>query len=109
MKKIVKHLAALAAACCLILICGVLMEGLSSTVPWWEQFYQLPKDSLNIAMYGSSHCYCSFDPEIFEEKLRGNAVQLGSSNMDLIPIEYYVRETLNTQKPELVMAAACGL
>lgn len=103
MKRILKYLLALTSTCFLILTCGILMEGLPTSLPWWEQFYQLPKHSLKIALYGSSHCYCSFDPEIFEEELGGNVIQLGNNSMDLVPIEYYIRETLIYQKPELII------
>jgi len=87
----------------LTVFCGIFMEGLPTAYGWWRQFYRMPEQSLKTAFLGSSHCYCTFDPEIFEEALGGNAVQLGSDSMDLVPMEYYIGELLETQMPDRIV------
>ena len=35
----------------------------------WNEFYELPKNSLDMVFLGSSHSYCTFDPENFDSVL----------------------------------------
>jgi hypothetical protein len=32
----------------------------------WDEFYSLPKNSIDMVYLGSSHSYCTFDPEIVD-------------------------------------------
>ena len=32
----------------------------------WAEFYELEKNSIDMVFLGSSHSYCTFDPDIFE-------------------------------------------
>lgn len=106
MKRGGKYIIAAMATFCLIISCGVFMEGVPSCTVWWEQFYRFPAHSLKLAAFGSSHCYCSIDPEIFEQEMDGSVVQLSSPALDMVPIEYYIQETFRWQRPEIVVIEA---
>ena len=44
----------------------------------FEDFYNLPKDSLNMVFIGSSHSYCTFDPENFDSYFNIYSYQMGT-------------------------------
>ena len=69
----------------------------------WNEFYTLPKNSLDIVFLGSSHSYCTFDPEIIDSKLGTSSFQLGMPLQHLDSTYYTMREVLNYQKPRLAV------
>lgn len=69
----------------------------------WNEFYELPKNSLDIVFLGSSHSYCTFDPEIFDEQLGTSSYQMGMPLQHLDTTYYTLLEVLNYQKPELAV------
>lgn len=69
----------------------------------WNEFYALPKDSLDIVFLGSSHSYCTFDPEIIDSKLGTSSYQLGMPLQHMDSTYYTMREVLNYQKPCLAV------
>ncbi len=69
----------------------------------FEDFYSLEENSLNIAFLGSSHSYCTFDPEIFDEQLQTNSHQFGMPLQHIDMSYYTLREILNYQKPDTVV------
>ena len=69
----------------------------------FEDFYKLPKNSLDIVFLGSSHSYCTFDPEIFDKKLNINSFQMGMPLQHPDSTYYTLKEVLNYQKPKLVV------
>ena len=48
----------------------------------WEEFYETPKASLDLVFIGSSHVYCTFDPELVDEALGTSSFNFGS------PLQY---------------------
>lgn len=69
----------------------------------FEDFYNLPKDSLDIVFLGSSHSYCTFNPEIFDEDLGTSSFQMGMPLQYPDSTYYTLKEVLNYQKPKLVV------
>lgn len=69
----------------------------------WDEFYSLPQDSLDIVFLGSSHSYCTFDPEIIDGKLGTSSYQLGMPLQHMDSTYYTMREVLNYQKPHLAI------
>ncbi len=69
----------------------------------WNDFYALPKNSLDMVFLGSSHSYCTFDPEIFDTALGTESFQLGMPLQHMDTTYYTLREVLNYQKPKCVV------
>ncbi len=69
----------------------------------WNEFYAQPKDSLDMVFIGSSHSYCTFDPEIVDKGLGTNSYQMGMPLQHMDSTYYTLREILNYQKPRTVV------
>lgn len=69
----------------------------------WKEFYGLEKNSVDTLFLGSSHSYCTFDPEIFDNALGTSSYQLGMPLQHMDSTYYTLLEALNYQKPELVV------
>ncbi len=69
----------------------------------YDGFYEQPKNSIDMVFIGSSHSYCTFDPENFDSVMGTNSWQMGT------PLEHYdtslyvLKEVLKTQSPKLVV------
>lgn len=69
----------------------------------WESYKALKPDSLDVVFLGSSHAFCGFDPaEIWRERGIPSFVNAGPAQM-LEVSEYYLRESLRTQHPKVVV------
>lgn len=69
----------------------------------FEEFYSLPENTLDMIFIGSSHSYCTFDPEIFDERLGTNSFQMGMPLQFADSTYYTLEEILNYQKPNTVV------
>ncbi len=69
----------------------------------FEEFYSLPKNSLDMVFLGSSHSYCTFDPKIFDNKLNTNSFQMGMPLQHPDSTYYTLKEVLNYQNPKVVV------
>ncbi len=69
----------------------------------WKEFYELPKDSIDVLFLGSSHCYRSFDPKIFDGETGIRSMNMGSSAQTPLTSYYVLKEVLETQKPKLLV------
>lgn len=67
----------------------------------FEDFYAA--DELDLIFVGSSHSYCTFDPEIFDERLGTSSFQLGMPQQLPDATYYTLLEVLNYQKPKTVV------
>jgi hypothetical protein len=52
---------------------------------------------------GSSHCYRSFNPKIFDDVLKTTTFNMGSSSQTPITSYFVLKEILKTQKPKYVV------
>ena len=69
----------------------------------WNEFYNLPKNSIDMVFLGSSHSYCTFDPENFDTVLGTNSYQLGMPLQHMDSTYFTLLEVLNYQKPKKVV------
>lgn len=106
MKRARKYMVGLVITIVIISVSGTLMAPVSDTYVWWKQFYRLDKEELDTVFLGSSHCYCTFSPQIIDDITGKKSVQLGSGSMDMVGIYYYIQEVFCFQSPELVVIEA---
>lgn len=66
-------------------------------------FYNEQENSLDIMFFGSSHAYCSFIPEIIEEKTGQKSYILASQQQPISATYYYIKEALKTQSPNIII------
>lgn len=69
----------------------------------FNEFYKLPLNSLDIVFLGSSHSYCTFDPEIFDKSLKTSSFQMGMPLQYMDSTYYTLLEILNYQTPKFVI------
>ncbi|HAG04801.1 MAG TPA: hypothetical protein DCG28_05095 [Lachnospiraceae bacterium] len=69
----------------------------------WNEFYSLPKNSVDMLFVGSSHSYCTFDPEIVDSALGTSSYQLGMPLQHMDSTYFTVLEALNYQKPKNIV------
>lgn len=69
----------------------------------FQDFYALPKNSLNMVFIGSSHSYCTFDPENFDAYFGTQSYQMGTPLQHLDTSYYELQEIYNTQSPDVVV------
>ncbi len=69
----------------------------------YDEFYALDRDSVDIVFIGSSHSYCTFDPENFDSRLGTLSWQLGTPLQHYDTSFYVLKEVYKTQKPSLVV------
>lgn len=68
-----------------------------------DQFRNLPEDSIDILILGSSHAQYSMNPAVFYEETGYYAYVLGSGCQPMTMSYYMLEEALKTQKPEVVI------
>ena len=73
------------------------------TAKRYSEFYEQEKDSIDLVFLGSSHSYCTFDPEIIDEALGTNSWQLGTPSQHPNTTYYVLKEVLNHQSPKTVV------
>ncbi len=69
----------------------------------WKEFYEQPANSLDLILLGSSHCYRNFDPKIFNEHIKLNTMNMGSSVQTPLTSYYVLQEILRNQTPGYVI------
>lgn len=69
----------------------------------YDDFYALPNNSLDIAFIGSSHSYCTFDPENFDSVLGTNSFQFGTPLQHPDTTYFCLQEIYRLQTPKVVV------
>lgn len=69
----------------------------------FEDFYKTPKNTLDMIFVGSSHSYCTFDPQIFDKMLGTSSFQMGMPLQYPDSTYYTIKEILNYQKPKVIV------
>ena len=67
----------------------------------WREFYSLEKNSLDMVFLGSSHSYCTFDPDIFDKEFNISSYQMGMPLQHIDSTYFTLLEVLNYQKPKV--------
>ena len=82
----------------------VLIKDMKYDPYWrWKEFKQQPEGSLDLIFLGSSHCYRSFNPVIFDESLGLRTMNMGSSAQTPLTSYYVLQEILQKQKPKYLV------
>ncbi len=68
-----------------------------------EDFYALEKNSLDMVFIGSSHSYCTFDPENFDGRFAISSFQMGTPLQHPDTSYYELLEVLNHQNPSVAV------
>lgn len=68
----------------------------------WNEFYSIPKESLDISFVGSSLCYRGINPEIVDSITDKKSFNLGSSIQSISTSHYIIEELLEYQKPKVI-------
>lgn len=66
----------------------------------FKEFYSLSKNSLDLVFLGSSHSYCTFDPNLFKDF---NSYQMGMPLQYMDSTYYTLKEVLNYQIPKVIV------
>lgn len=69
----------------------------------FDDFYALTPGELDMVFLGSSHSYCTFDPENFDEKMQISSFQLGTPLQHPDTTYFTLKEVLKTQKPSVAV------
>ena len=69
----------------------------------FEEYYAQPENTIDLLFLGSSHSYCTFDPEIFDQALGTNSWQLGTPSQHADTSYYVLLNALQTQAPDTVV------
>lgn len=100
---------------CFLLILALLFAQISDvlvrkslTEPWNMSvkvggFYNEPENSMDIMYFGSSHMYCSIDPQIVEDQAGLRSYILATQEQPIWISYYYMKEALKTQKPKIMV------
>lgn len=78
-------------------------QGLTYYKITWNHFYDLEPDTLDLFFLGSSHAYCTFDPEIIDDELGISSFNLGSPLQHGYSSYFVLKEALKYQKPDTLV------
>ncbi len=72
-----------------------------------DKFAQMPRDSVDVIFVGTSHQFCTIDPDLLYEEYGINNFMLATS-AQTIPMTYYaVMEAIELQHPETIIFEVC--
>lgn len=66
-------------------------------------FYQLPKNSVDVLFFGSSHAAAGFIPQELYNNYGITSYNLGCEQQNLLVSYYWLKEALHTQSPKVVI------
>ncbi len=69
----------------------------------FDDFYALEENSIDMVFVGSSHSYCTFDPDIIDTGLNVKSFQMGTPLQHPDTTYYEIKEILKTQKPDYIV------
>ena len=69
----------------------------------WDQFQQLAPDSVDVIFIGTSHQFCTIDPDLLYEEYGINGFMLATS-AQTVPMSYYAAmEAISSQHPKAIV------
>lgn len=72
-----------------------------------EQFARTPRDSIDMVFIGTSHQFCSIDPDLLYRDYGVNSFMLATS-AQTVPMSYYAAmEAIELQHPDTIVFEAC--
>ena len=92
---------------CFLLLLFLITRGAWNLLRWKEsrgirQMYRYPKQTVDAAFLGSSHCYMTVNPAWLWEDHGIAACNVGESGQNLGTTVTYMKELLKTQKPDVI-------
>lgn len=74
----------------------------------WQRFYEMPKETIDVIFFGSSHAHCTIEHGILwdEYGMAGYTLSAGSQHLD--STYYFVKEALRVQRPKLLVVEVWG-
>ena len=69
----------------------------------FEEYYALEKNTVDLLFIGSSHSYCTFDPQLIDPVLGTYSWQLGTPSQHADTSYYVLQNALETQSPHTVV------
>jgi hypothetical protein len=69
----------------------------------WEEFYELPDNSLDVLFLGSSHAYRSINPFLVDTTLRLKTFNFGTSGQSMRTSYHVLTNVLKTQTPNTLV------
>lgn len=96
---------------CFTVLLGIITARVGAILNWKEstgimRFYQYDKNSIDVAFYGSSRCFCTVNTAWLWDKYGMAAYNMGESGQNIGTTYYYMKETLKTQKPKVMAVEA---
>lgn len=74
-----------------------------------EYFYELPENSVDVLIVGSSHSYCSFIPALLYEEYGISSYNLATSNQSMLACYLWAKEAYETQKYKVLVVEAMSV
>jgi len=68
----------------------------------WEEYYSLPRDTLDVLILGSSKVNHTYNPVVIDQELNVDAYSLSSHGMGLAEMYPILKEAFKTQSPKIV-------
>jgi hypothetical protein len=69
----------------------------------WDDFYKQKENTIDVLFIGSSHCYRTFNPVIFDTILDCTSFNLGSGGQSPFTGFFVLKEALDYQNPKVVL------
>lgn len=69
----------------------------------FNEFYNLPENSLDYIVFGASHAYCTINPLETKEAGGGYGFVLATQEQPSAATYYYIKEALKTQSPKYIV------
>lgn len=69
----------------------------------WKEFYNLPRDSIDVIFIGNSHNYVAFQPQIIDDIVPVRSYVIGGGGENVVLSYYELREVLRYQHPKMVV------
>ena len=112
MKKVIRGIA-------FLMITVIIIFGVYKVLKWKDttggyvsstsQLYATENDLMDVIFLGSSHCYCSINPDVLWGEFGYSTFNMTISGQDKWSTYYHLKEALKTQSPKVVCVELFGL
>lgn len=69
----------------------------------WDEFYEIPKNSVDVMCYGSSHNMCTINHGIMYNDYGITSASAGGIGLSLRTTYYFMKESFNYQNPKIAL------
>lgn len=75
----------------------------------WARFYASEEESIDVMIFGSSHAHCTVDNSILWNDFGIPSFTLSAGSQELDSTYYFMRESLKTQRPKVMLVEALSV